>query len=108
MKFTSTLAALVIGIVAALLTVSPMASRAADDTVHSNHGPEAQSPVQECPIAQPVTQAGCASTGSGPSAKISVVKRSTRSDQTGSEQNDATGKLLEDLIKKGPEMNESP
>ena len=108
MKITSTQVALVIGIATALLTVSPMAARAADDAVYSHHGPEAQSPVQECPIARPAIQGDCSSTGSGQSATISVAKRSTRSDRTGFEQNDATGKLLEDLIKEGPGMNESP
>ena len=100
MKFTGTLAALVIGIATAVLTVSPGAAHAADDAVYSHPEPGLLSPVQECPLARPATPADCAGSGSETSATVSVAKRATRSDhQTGADQNDATGKLLEELIK---------
>jgi len=103
MKCTKIATALSTVLTAALLTICPIASRAA------NYSPDSREPAAEstgaaqCPTKQQAPPAGCEAAGSAGGANGSSVMRLTEEDgQQGSEQSDLSGALLEDLVKDHP------
>jgi hypothetical protein len=104
MKTTTTLAALLLGFAATLITLSPMTSWAAADAEYSQRQPIPALAAAECPVTRPAGPADC-STAPGPLETASYVTRLTMDDLLAdSGQNDASRKLLEDLVAKGPEL----
>ena len=103
MKTTTTLTALVLGFIATLITLSPMTSWAADtDYTQSQSLPAVA--ATECPVTKPAGAADCSS-APGPPATASYVTRLTMDDLLAdSGQSDASRRLLEDLVAKGPEL----
>lgn len=104
MKALGILAVLVLSVVAALITVSPVAARAAEIPVASQLRPPTTSAVAECPLVQPAGEAGCSAIDRGQLASISAATRPGQDDkQEGYELNDASGSPLQELATKAPE-----
>ena len=108
MKKTIIPAALAIGLIAALITICPMAASAADNAVGSGIEPVAQIQDIGCPVTQPANSADCA--GSPEQSMLSgVAMRETDNDYRMSpEGRDASRSLLEDLIRNGPDEVDLP
>lgn len=95
------------GLVAALIAFSPVASRAANIPVDSDAEQVAPGTVQECPLKQSATPSDCGSGGTGELAASGVVTRETRiGPKESPEQNDAYGTLLKDLVAHGTNTDE--
>ena len=104
MKTTITVTALVLGFVALLITVSPMTSWAAADADYSQRLSVPGVAAAECPLTKPAGPSDC-STAPGLLATASYVTHQTMDYlQADSDQNDASRKLLEDLVAKSPEL----
>lgn len=104
MKTTTTLAALVLGFAATLLTVCPVTSCAAADADYSQSQSLPAVAATECPVTKPAGAADCSS-APGPLAIASYVTHLTLDDlRSDSGQSDASRQLLEDLVAKGPEL----
>jgi hypothetical protein len=103
MKAQGRLAGLLI-VVATLMTVCPVVSGAADSAVTTQLSSFPEHAVAECPLARLADSADCGAGGPGPLASISAATPTGQDDQlAGLESNDASGKLLEELVAKAPE-----
>ena len=105
MKTTSTLTAICTGLIMALLTVCPLASRAADYALGSPQESGAPSAASECPLAKPGGAADCTGSGLGQPAATIVMARQPGGAQEADSANDASGKLLEELVNKAPKRD---
>ena len=102
------MAALVLSVAAALITVWPVTSRAADIPVASRLHPLPGGAATECPLTEPSGPAGCAASDPDLPASSSDARRPGQGGrQTVSQANDASGDLLEELVSKAPGRWES-
>lgn len=98
MKYTGILTALVTVLTVTLITVCPVTSRAANHAPDSYRDQGLERGVAQCSLEQ--GSAGCTSAGKDPAATTSIVMLAAEEDyQQVSEENDASGALLEDLVK---------
>ena len=99
--------AITTGLIVALLTVCPLASRAADYAFDSHQESAAPSAAGECPVAKPAGSADCAGNGVGQRATTIVMTRAPEGDrEADSGTNDASGRLLEGLVNKAPKPDD--
>jgi len=108
MKKTSTLTTLTTGLIAALITICPLAASAADNPVGSRIESIAQSQDIGCPMTQPANSTECAGSPEQ-SMSSTIAMRETGNDyQFSTERREASRTLLEDLIYNGPDAVDLP
>jgi hypothetical protein len=100
MKYIGRLSTLVTVVLAALIIVCPVASRAADQAPDSCRGGGSES-AQECPLVRPFAPADHTAAGGEQAARTDLVMLwSAEGNLQTAESGDSSGALLEDLISK--------
>ena len=105
MRFIGSLSLLVTVMIAALITMHPVAARAAEQQieVHRELAAEPAHPLLGCPLTRPGAGSDCDGGAKGQVLITSAaVHQEKHQPQEPRQANDASGALLEDLVKKGP------